>query len=649
MTMLDTPPPASMSMPGSQPGMSPGNAPGMMDTGMLSGGPSTKAKKMTPAEVRGALMAENKAETAYLKTQQKIATVNALFYRARDAKRNMVAQWRSSYKILNNKTWTMKAEPWMPTPEVSNIWPLLASMTAWMTDQRPSFETTPSMVPFSPQWQHADKIAEHMNATLSSSFSVNNLDAEIERVLWDVGTYGIGYTKCTWEPWLADGLGDSAFRRVDPFTIYPDPYARTMEQANYIIEAKIMTVDDVDRAWPGAMKTISTRRYEDVDQAPHRTDDLLNNVGPRVRYSALADGSGGYGSTRFTPSARSTEALVTDDPVVLVIECWTRTHEIDTEGMENGTARVTDRWKCTVVCGDTILMDKYADEIYGFNTHPYDKMVMFDTGEWYGASLVQFLASPQQSINRLLAQIEHNIMLLGNPILLQAARAGVRQTTMSNRPGGRMTGSPNDTSWLAPPQLHPDTFQLLQYLETKMESIAGLAAIMRGVMPGGRNAQGTIDTVQDGAFVRVRAILRNLERMLKSVCNKMAANNAEFYTEPRIVMLSGEGGKDTALALKSMHFYMDYKPGDITKEAQPVPVRFMVRADAGSERPTSRGARAAEADTLFAMQAIDEIEVLEAHAWPNAGEVAGRVMDNKAAQGTLGQPPSRRAAAGRTS
>lgn len=648
MTMLDAPVPAGMQMKPLSPGMSPGNAPGMMDTGMLAAGPSTKPAKLTPDQVRGALMAESRIEADYLAYQAKVQTVNALFYRARDAKRNLVAQWRANYKVLNNKTWTVKAEPWMPTPEVSNIWPLLASMTAWMTDQRPSFETTPAMVPFSPQWQHADRIAEHMNATLSSSFTTNGLDAEIERILWDVGTYGIGYSKTTWEPWLADGCGDSAFRRIDPFTIYPDPNARTMEQANYIIEAKIMSISDVDRAFPGAAKTVNNRLYEDVDQAPHRTDDLVNSNGPRVRYAALADGSGGFGSTKFAMSGRDTLALTTEDPVVLLIECWTRTHEVDTEGMENGTARVTDRWKCTVSCGGVILMDKYADELFGFNTHPYDKMVMFDTGEWYGPSLVEFLTSPQRSINRILAQIEHNIMLLGNPILLQAARAGVQQKTMSNRPGGRMTGSPNDTGWLAPPQLHPDTFQLLQYLEGKMESIAGLGAIMRGFMPGGRNSSETLNTVQDGAFVRVRATLRNLERMLRSVCSKMAANNAEFYTEPRIVMMSGEGGKDTALALKSLHFYMDYKPGH-PDETQPVPVRFMIKADAGSERPTSRGARAAEADTLFAMQAIDELAVLEAHAWPNAGETAARVMDAKAASGTLGQPPSRRAAAGRPS
>jgi hypothetical protein len=630
MSMLDAP---------LQPGMFPTSAPSYENG---------QKRRPTSEEIRGVLMAESEYEKFSLEHQRKVQTVRQLFYRARDARRNIITQWRKNYKVLNNKTWTTRAEAWMPTPEVSNIWPLLSSMVAWMTDQRPSFETTPALVPFSRHWQNADKIAEHMNACLASTFTVNNLDAEIEKVLWDVGTYGIGYTKTVWEPWLADGLGDSAFRRVDPFTIYPDPYARSMETMNCIQEAKIMTCEDVDRAWPGAMKLINNRMYEDVDSAPHKASDVVSPMQPRTRLAPLAGDSeygSAFGSSTYTRSNRDTEALYTEDPVVLVIETWIRTHAVDTEGMEDGTARVTDRWKCIVTCGDVCLMEKFADEIFGFNTHPYDKMNLFDTGEWYGPSLVEFLTSPQESINRLLQQVEHNIMLIGNPILLQTARAGVRQTTITNRPGTRLDGSPQNTGWMAPPQLHPDTFRLIEYLESKMESIAGLYAIMRGAMPQGRNATDTINTVQDAAFVRVRATLRNLERMLRSVCQKMTANNAEFYTEPRIALTSGAGGDSTVVAIRSMEFYLDYKPG---KEGRPVPLRFIIKADAGAERPTSRGARAAEADMLFAMQAIDEIEVLEAHAWPHAGEVAGRVMDVKAQNGTLGMPPSRRAASGRT-
>jgi hypothetical protein len=73
-------------------------------------------------------------------------------------------------------------------------------------------------------------------------------------------------------------------------------------------------------------------------------------------------------------------------------------------------------------------------------------------------------------------------------------------------------------------------------------------------------------------------------------------------------------------------------------------MRFQVMADAGSEHPTSRGARQSQAERLFAMGAIDEIEVLKAEKWPNWREVATRVLEMKAQAGALGQPPGKRQA-----
>lgn len=625
MTMMDMP-------------ASPAAAPQSFNTGSIA---ATLAA-MTP--VRGAAEADPSRTNDFGRPLQQAMTVRALFQQARDAKRQLVQQWKKNYKVLNGKTWTQRAEPWMPAPEMPNIWPLLASMVAWMTDQRPAIETVASMPPFSAEADYYDKLSEHMNAVLSSNFRVNSLDAEVEKCLWDVGTYGIGYTKTVWEPWLADGHGDSVFRRVDPYMLYPDPYAKDMNSLNYIIEAKIMSMTDLDRAWPGALKAVpSWGNYEDIDEAPHKTDGVTNLRSPRVNLAPLGTSDGGSGTPNsYTNNWQTSHrgvagsVIMREDPTVVVLECWTRCHEIDTEGMVDGTARVTDRWKCTVVCGSTILMDKYADEIYGFPTHPYDKMTMFDTGEWYGPALVEFLTSPQESINRLLASIEQNILLHGNPILLQSVRA--RNRMLTNRPGQRVEGTTADTAWLDPPTIHPDIVKLIEYYENKLQEISGLSAIMRGFSPTGRNSSDVLSSVQDSAFVRVRATLRNLERLLRSAAQKMTGNIAEFYTEPRMVAVAGQGDDKHMLPLKAQHFYHTAASGS----RDPVPLRFQIVAEAGSERPTSRGARAAEADTLYAMGAIDVIEVLKAHAWPNSGEVAGRVMDMQAINGTLGQPPGAR-------
>lgn len=562
--------------------------------------------------------------------------VRELFYRARDARRPLVHQWKKNYKVLNNRTWGPRAEPWQPAPEVANIWPIIASMVAWMTDQRPAMETVPSIPPFSPEADFYDKISEQMNAVLHSVFSTEMLDAEIEKILWDVATYQIGYSKTVWEPWLADGLGNSVFRRCDPFNIYPDPYAKSPVEMNYIIEAKIMSVEDLDRSYPGSRTRVTAGMLEQIDESPHKLDTQLNANQPRVNLGPIAPAT----TARYAPSARYGVNGPREDPVVLVLEAWIRSHEIIThkedDTIPEGLVRVVDRWKCIVVCGNTVLMEYFADEIYGHNTHPYDRMVLFETGEWYGPCLVEFLTSPQESINRILGSIEHNILLLGNPVLRESPR--IPRTTRTNRPGQKVRGAQGEYEWISPPAISPDSVQLIQYYEGKIETISGLSAIIRGFSPEGRNSSEVLSSVQDSAFVRVRASLRNLERLLRNAGSKMVANIAEFYTEPRMISLLGPDRDKTRMALRARNFYTlgGGKPDEQT------PMRFTILADAGSEHPTSRQARSEEAKTLYTIGAVDELEVLKAVRWPNAGVVAGRVMDAKAAAGEMGKPPGAR-------
>ena len=102
----------------------------------------------------------------------------------------------------------------------------------------------------------------------------------------------------------------------------------------------------------------------------------------------------------------------------------------------------------------------------------------------------------------------------------------------------------------------------------------------------------------------------------------------------------GPSGQKTALALHNMHFYMPSKQGR-------APMRFELVVSAGSQTSTARSARVAEADTLYAMGAIDIEAVLDAHDWPNRALITQRMREMQAQQGALGQPPDARQASRR--
>lgn len=562
--------------------------------------------------------------------------VRELFTRAREARRNVMTGWQRNYRALNNKQYRAGMSPWEEEPAVSSIWPTIASSVAWMTDQRPTIEVTPTAEAFSEYWDYYQGLAQNMNVCLNAAFTNYSLDGEITKVLWDTYTYGIGYFKTTWEAHLADGLGDTAFRRVDPFSIYVDPHAKTTEDCTYWIEAKQMTVDQVDRAWPGAGRKIGNLTWlEDADEAPHRLDDRIQANQPRVAMGAVAPATN---SSYARSNGR--DGPIKDAPVVTVLEAWVRGYCLETNEDPNAnqamTMKVSDEWRCIVVCGNRVLLDAPATEVNSYGLPPYDRMVLFDTGEWFGPCMVELLAPIQRLINWVLMAINRNIYLMGNPVLVEDMRLASRNKKFTNRPGQRLEGTPGQIGWLTPPQPHPQmSIQLVQYYESKIEMISGLSAMIRGFAPSGRNAQGVLDSVQDAAFVRVRATLRELERALKGCAAKMAANVGEFYTEPRLMSIIGPDGQQTHLALQERHFYTPPQygvdgNGQYKEIGERVPLRFSLTADAGSQLPTSKQARAAEAQILFKLGAIDIFELLKAMQWPSYALVAQRVMQQQA-------------------
>ncbi len=564
---------------------------------------------------------------------QVAALVRELFFRAREARRPLFQQWKRNYRVLNNRDYRPGGNPWDEEPAVSNVWPVVASATAWMTDQRPTLETAPSAEPGTEYWEFYQKLATDMNTVLNAGFQNHMLDAEVNKALWDVYTYGIAWFKTQWEAPLADGLGDAVFRRVDPATLYVDPHARSTHDATFFVEAKNMTIADADRAWPGAARKLRAEFIEDIDQSPHRLDDKVQSSQPRAALGSLTapgpivNNLSSAGTTPQSPGGR-----LVDMPVVTVLEAYVRSHRTEASETE-GVMKVIVEWRCIVVCGNTVLMDSPCAEMNAFGTHPYDRLVLFDAGEMYGPCIVELLAPIQRLINWLLGAINRNIYLMGNPVLVEDMRSASRNKRFTNRPGQRLEGNLSNIGWLNPPQIHPQmSVELVSYYESKIETISGLSAMVRGFSPTGRNAQGVLDSVQDAAFVRVRASLRELERALRSVGAKMCATVAEFYDEPRIMSIIGEDGQRTYRNLRARHFYAI----DADDPGKRIPLRFSLIADAGSQLPTSKQARAAEAKHLFQLGAIDIFELLRAMGWPNYALVAQRVMEQQAQAAAAG-------------
>lgn len=575
--------------------------------------------------------------------RQLAAYVLQLFREARHYRRPLVERWLRSYNVLHNRTWGTRAD-WMPAPEVPEVWPIVSAIVGWQTEAQPTFFVTPSMSPHTDAYGFHSRLAHDLVTAMRAAWHANDYDAEIEQIAWDANAYGTGIGKALWDPTKCGGLGDAVLRRVDPFTFYPDPKATSFDSANYFLEVRTESIQELDRRYPGAAKKL---KMGDVGRMDHdRTPDRINPQGRPASIPNYGPIPNTGGSSSYVPSSQNPQSPFESDPGVTVFECWLREHfYVDDTSVtaDDGqpVKRTVERWRCIVVAGSVVLFDEPATELWSHGQHPYERYVLQETGEFWGQSLVELLTPTQISINRLLAAIEHNIWLTGNPVFIEDTRSGLQRAHVTNKPGQRLTINPNSQAgWQNPPAFGSgfNPMNLVEFYIGRMEAISGLSSINRGYTPTGRNAQGVIDAVQESAFVRIRLAQRNLERTLHRLGDKIASLIVEFYDTPRVIAIAGPGGRESSLALRGLHWWLPTAEGR-------VPMRYTLHVEAGSSLPTSRSARIQEAVNLFTLGIYDEEAVLEEIAPPNWQRTLARVREMKA-RGLM-QPPGARQRAGR--
>lgn len=564
----------------------------------------------------------------------KVNRVRELFQRSRAWRTPLFTQWTKNYEVVHNRVWSPRRRDDLPSPRPPEIYPIIRKIVAWQTDSAPSIEVMPAADPHSDTYLAQWNVSQDLRTSLRAAQHNNDWDQEFHKFFWDQGVYGLGILKTYWDQSLHQGIGDVAVKRVDPFTFYWDPDATDTKDARWLIEVQEVNSDDLETRFPGALEVVGTASgVDEADRGPSIVGEPRGSQ-PKANPGPMAGiANEGYGLPGQTRYGRMGEADVDSDRH-LILECWWK--RVTPEGQ---------RWWVTIVCGNAVLKELPASDMWGHGEQPYERGVPLDEGEFVTMSMVEFLTPLQRSINRILASIENNIDLVGNPVLLEDVRAGLSRTAIVNRPGQRLPkNNGSEVRWLDPPQMHPQiAMQLVDFYVGEMERISGLSAIVRGATPTGRNAQGVLDSVQESAFVDIRMTLRNFEFMARRFGNKAAALIAEFYDSERVITFLGPTGEQMTQALKAKHFYVPDPNSD-----SPSPIRFALHVKAGSTTPTSRQVRAAEADTLFAMGAIDGEAVLQEHDFPNWPTVAARMREQQAAVGTLGQPPGARAAAGRT-
>ena len=554
--------------------------------------------------------------------------INGLFDLARKEMNRRHDRWRKAYRLVHNRGWSATRDAWMPSPTASEIYPIISALVGWMTDQRIRFQCVASSDPHSQYSNFQQKLAQDLETVLDSLWVNQSFESEVEKVLFDSFIYGTGFFKCVYDPGSDGGAGNPVMRRCDPFTLFIDPNATSLDDANYVIEARELSLVEFERRFPNRGDVID----DDMGAGyslPRRDSTETGGKAPMANLAAHSGGSGTVPPVYGKPGqgGRVSDSAYYDGSIT-VFEAWIKENTLFSPepGAAAGEPFNVTEWRCIITTGSHVLMNERAMDMWQHGLHPYVRYTNHDIGDMWGIALVDHLADPQLAINRLLASLQQHAELVSNPIFMEDSRSGIPRTKIVNRPGQRITkGAGSEAGWLVPPQMPNDVQELISFYIAEMERISGLSGVVRGFSPTGRNAQGVIDSVAESAFVRIRLALRNLERTLSKAGNLLANLVVENYSLPRVMSIVGQDGERSMLALRARHFFVPNEQG-----ASPMKFSLFVRA--GSAMPISRAARIAEAETLFAMGALDAQAVLEAHDYPNRESILQRLN----AQSTLG-------------
>lgn len=557
-----------------------------------------------------------------------------LFSRARNRKRGLYDNWSRNYRLVHNRG-PNTGNAASPTPKDSEIFPVLSAIIAWMTDQNVNVNINPAVDPNTTYADAWTQVSQDLQVILESLWINNAQDHQIKLALWDAFTFGPGYFKTIWDQALDKGQGNTKFIRVDPWCLYVDPNASNVYDAEYLIEVRKMTMNEVRRRWPRSATIVDAAGGlgDQIDQRPAL--DTRAPRSPMANPGPLPSGNGRYGGSMSNPPD------IPDNQEVVVYEYWMRFNQSHTEKIDNTEQEfVESKWRCVVVANNQILMDEWAEDLWSYATHPYDQFIPEDFGELYGVPITDHLAQPQQYINRLLGALQQNAELTGNPVFVEPDNSGLERTPIINRPGQRLKlrgpgAMQNAPQWLTPPPMPQVVMDMVQFWISRIENISGLGAAIKGGVNGApsRTPEGVISTIQEASFVRIRSMLGNLEECLMSIAKKQADLIIDNYNTKRVMALVGPSGEKTSLALKANHFQVPSSDGK-------VPLEYSLIVQAGASMPTSRTARVAESDQAYALGIIDRQAWFEAHQYPNWPEILTRV-NNQIGMG-LFQPPGAR-------
>ena len=465
-----------------------------------------------------------------------------------------------AWDTLHGELWPAKYPSWKARIGIHKIRSLILFIQAVMTDNKPRVSIEP-VVPGS------EDAADILNKIIERDWDETDMQAKLSLAVLYGLIWGTGFCKVWYDPTADGGKGAHKTEPIVPYRLYMNRTAKSIEDAEYVVQVEEMTMGWVRRNFP--------------DRAPLVEEFCGARLGsrPRLERDLVLEGTDGETAELdnpirtdigniIPPSVFKAKQKGLADNLIEVAECWYRDDEmedyerqvvkdgqpqmqddVDEDGlpvlevvgshltvspidglpvtiptyrvkqvpkMETAERQKYPNGRLTILAGPVIVRD--IPNPYQIDGFPYAEWKCVDFGPVWGQGIPLVLKDIAVGIQRTVSQGYDIVEKTANPSWKYQKGAGLNTDMMKNKVGAiYKLDDLNALQQIPGANMPSGLIELVQMLKGFFGEVAAVQDSMMGSLQGGNVAFATIDQLQESGAAPIRMMVRNLEKMLKRI------------------------------------------------------------------------------------------------------------------------------------
>lgn len=358
----------------------------------------------------------------------------------------------------------------------------------------------------------ADRMCRH-------AMKNGNYQEKVDQMSLNMLMFGTGYLKQVWDPDLGDTYdfteetgeitmeGDICAYSPAITDLWLDPDVATWDKAKYTIERHKMPLEEAIFKWPEFEK--------ELGGISEKMEDSLKQ-------------------SLFTSKSDEVE------PMVDIYEYYERGMPV------NGMAGR----HCYFLEDYTLLGPLKRNPHYQRGL-PYHIFTYIDVPDMiYGKSVVEYVSTPQDMLNRLNSSILDNIQAHGVIRFMCPDNADIEDEAVSNSAWDWIKYSgPNPPHFAPAPQLMPDIWKFKESMELYIQDAFGINDSMLGIQRREQSAVSQQTSIESGTMIH-RRLWKKYNMAIESIYRDYLGLVKENWDTPRVVLVMGKNKAFEAAELK---------------------------------------------------------------------------------------------------